>query len=141
MKRDFPLYEGDGIIRGAATPETPADIASSPSMLEGAGKPRLAGPYPDFFEIEKRARGMLVQTIGGLFARLFDWIDASIRRARYRELEKYLGESVDLADLERRLRRIGADRGDQGVPEGLKPPRCGNVATPQRGCQPGLRLR
>lgn len=102
MKRDFPLYEGDGFIRHPAAPEG--------SLLEDAGKTAFAGPFVDFAEIEKRARRDRSVALGGIFSRLFDWIEASVRRAKYRELEKYLGESTDLADLERRLRRLGAER-------------------------------
>jgi hypothetical protein len=102
MKRDFPLYEGDGFIRNPAAPEG--------SLLEDAGKPTRAGPFVDFAEIERQARRDRAMAVGGMFARLFDWIEASLRRAQYRELEQYLGESTDLADLERRLRRIGAER-------------------------------
>jgi hypothetical protein len=102
MKRDFPMYEGDGFVRNPAAPEG--------SLLEDAGKTAFAGPFVDFAEIDKRARRKRVVFLGGMFARLFDRIDASIRRAKYRELEKYLGESTDLADLERRLRHIGTER-------------------------------
>ena len=102
MKRDFPLYEGDGFIRNPAAPEG--------SLLEDAGKPPFAGPFVDFAEIERRVRHDRAMAVGGMLARLFDWIEASVRRAKYRELERYLGESTDLADLEQRLRRLGAER-------------------------------
>ena len=105
MRRGFPMYEGDGFIRNPAMPEG--------SLLEDTGKTTFTGPFVDFAEIEKRARRSRAAALGGMFARLVDRIDASIRRAKYRELEKYLGESTDLADLERRLRRIGAERRSQ----------------------------
>lgn len=104
------MYEGDSIIRSPATPQRPGSARPAPSLLEGMGKEAFGGPYVDFVEVEKRARRIRAQALSGLFARLFDWIDASVRRAKYRELEKYLGESTDLADLERRLRRIGTER-------------------------------
>jgi hypothetical protein len=102
MKRDFPLYEGDGFIRNPAPSES--------SLLEEAGRTAFAGPFVDFAEIEKRARRTRAEALGRMFARLIDWIDARIRRAKYRELKKYLGESTDLADLERRLRGMGAEQ-------------------------------
>lgn len=102
MKYDFPMYEGDGFIRNPVTQEA--------SLLEAAGKTASGRPFADVAEIDKRARHNRAVVLGGMFARLFDWIEASMRRAKYRELEKYLGASTDLADLERRLRRIGTER-------------------------------
>lgn len=104
MKHDFPLYEGDGFIRRHPAPEH--------SLLEDAGKPAFAGPFVDFAEVEMRARHVRAAAVGAMFARFFNWIEAGVRRARYRELERYLGESADLADLERRLQRIGMERRD-----------------------------
>ncbi len=36
----------------------------------------------------------------------FDWIDRSARDARYRQIEGYLSQATDLADLERRQRNL-----------------------------------
>lgn len=46
-----------------------------------------------------------------LISRFFDWLDRSARDARERELDRYLSDSSDLADLERRLRMIGRRSG------------------------------
>ena len=100
MKRDFPMYEGDGFIRNPAAREI--------SLLEDVGKTAFAGPFVDFSEIEKQASRARSQARRGAFARLFDRLEANVHRARYRELEKYLGQSTDRADLERRLRELGA---------------------------------
>ena len=110
MRNDFPMYEGDGIIRSPATPQSHGTAASAPSLLTAAGRTPFAGPFIDICEVEARARQLRADAIGGLFTRLFDWFDARIRRAKYRELEEYLGESTDVADLERRLRHIGHER-------------------------------
>jgi hypothetical protein len=110
MKYDYPMYEGDGIIRSPTIPEVEGRPTSAPSQLESAGKTAFAGPYVDICEIERRARQARAETVGGLFARLFNWLDARVQRANYRELERYLGESTDLADLERRIRRIEGER-------------------------------
>lgn len=110
MRHDFPMYEGDGIFRRPDTPESAGMAASTPSLLKAAGKTPFAGPFIDIREIEARARQLRADTIGGLLTRLFDWFDARVRRARYRDLERYLSESTDVADLERRLRQIGHER-------------------------------
>ena len=102
MKYSLPMYEGDGFLRNPVTP--------AGSLLEDAGKAAFGGPFADFAEIERHARRNRAVVLGGLFARLFDWIEKSVQRAKYREVEKYLGASTDLADLERRLRRIGTER-------------------------------
>ena len=106
MKYDYPMYEGDGFIRSPFVPELTERAVATPSLLESAGKAAFAGPYADLREVERRARQARAETVGALFARLFNWLDACIQRAKYRELERYLGESTDLADLERRIRRI-----------------------------------
>lgn len=106
MRHDYPMYEGDGVIRGPSVPEVAERAVSTPSLLECAGKAAYEGPYVDIGELERRARQARAETLGALFARLFNWLEARIQRAKYRELEQYLGESTDLADLERRIRHI-----------------------------------
>ena len=48
-----------------------------------------------------------------LFERIWDglksvalWIDEKSRQAQYRRVERYLAQSTDLADLERRIRQL-----------------------------------
>ena len=89
MRVEYPLYEGDGIIHA------PLEIRSA-----------FADPIVDLSEIEKFARESRARALAGLITRFLDWVDASIQRAKYRELEDYLSKSTDLADLERRMRRI-----------------------------------
>jgi Protein of unknown function (DUF3563) len=42
---------------------------------------------------------------------VFGWLERNARSAREREVERYLGEATDLADLERRMQEL-TRRGD-----------------------------
>ena len=97
MKREYPLCEGDGLIRSQAESSALPDSEMS------------------LFEIEKAARDYRSRTIAALIYRFLDWIDAGIQRAKYRDLESYLAESTDLADLEHRMRRM------EGEPRNMLP--------------------
>lgn len=97
MKSEYPLYEGDGIIHLQAESSAVPDSGMS------------------LFEIEKAARDYRTRTIAALVSRFLDWIDAGIQRAKYRDLESYLAESTDLADLEHRMRRM------EGEPRNMLP--------------------
>ena len=83
MRATLPLYEGDSLIHyGAARTDV-----SAPSSGMPIGHPAFD---------RSAARGPL--------ARLIDWLIRGIERAHYRELERYLADSTDLCDLERRIR-------------------------------------
>lgn len=49
---------------------------------------------------------MRAELIADLFSRLFRWIDRSLWRARQRDVEHYLSQATDAADLERRMRAL-----------------------------------
>ena len=94
-------------------PETPATKPESAtrSLLAAAGKPAFSGPYADLHLNARRAGVSIVRAAGAVLARFVDWVMESAERARRRELERYLGQSVDLCDLERRMRELERSRG------------------------------
>lgn len=87
MTARVPIYEGDGLLRKA-----PAK-ATRPSRTEAE-------------RVERRARELRAELIADLFSRLFRWIERSFWRARQRDLEHYLSQATDAADLERRMRAL-----------------------------------
>jgi hypothetical protein len=95
-------------------PEEPAKnpakaTCSSSSLLAAAGKASFSGPYADL-HVGGPARRSPARVFLAAFARFVDWLMDSAERARCRELERHLGKSVDLYDLERRLRELERDR-------------------------------
>lgn len=58
MKRDFPMYEGDGIIRGSATLGLTPIAAAEPSLLAGAGIAPFAGPFADIRQCTMREHSL-----------------------------------------------------------------------------------
>lgn len=109
MKSEYPLYEGDGIIRSPAESSTAAFEGGAESVSNMAGSSAFSGPDTNLFEIEKAAREYRSRTLAALVSRFLDWIDAGIQRAKYRDLESYLAKSTDLADLEHRMRRMESE--------------------------------
>lgn len=91
-------------------PETPAKTEPTRlgSLLTAAGKPAFAGPYADLHMSDRPKHSNAVLAALGRFV---DWVMNSAERARQRELERYLGKSVDLYDLERRLRELERGNG------------------------------
>ncbi|MBI4292574.1 MAG: DUF3563 family protein [Betaproteobacteria bacterium] len=77
------LYEGDSLIH-----KMPMRSESSDADAGAENPWKLASP------------------IVAAFQSFFDWIDRSARDARYRQIEGYLSQSTDLADLERRQRNL-----------------------------------
>jgi hypothetical protein len=49
------------------------------------------------------------EALRALFPKLASWFEASVERARRREIEAYLSRSTDIADLERRILRLQRD--------------------------------
>lgn len=77
-----PMYEGDSIVHYRAN---------------------VALPESSF---PPRPRRSLWAAIRKAMASLFGWLEASADRARYRELERYLADSGDVFELERRIRSV-----------------------------------
>ncbi|HEY6862546.1 MAG TPA: DUF3563 family protein [Burkholderiales bacterium] len=86
MRTTYPLYEGDGYLRTAARNEKPSGV--------------------DTRAIEARARALRGETLKALVARFGQWLEASLRPGPRRDVEAYLAQSTDHADLERRLRDV-----------------------------------
>jgi hypothetical protein len=84
------------------------------SLLESAGRPRLAGPYRelDLSVIEASARRVRSEYLATLLRRLFDWLAQGAHRSRQRRIEQYLANATDLADVEHRM-RVLARRGSE----------------------------
>jgi hypothetical protein len=80
----LPIYEGDSIIHYGATGaaskvSSPASVPAKPSLWAAAG-----------------------HAVAGFFR----WLEKGAERARYRQLERYLAESGDVFELERRMRKV-----------------------------------
>lgn len=84
MRSEFPLYEGCSTIR----------LDGLPAMTERL----LTAP--------KQSRRSPLAVIGDAVRDLFRRLEASAHRMRYRELERYLADSGDVVELERRMRNI-----------------------------------
>jgi uncharacterized protein DUF3563 len=91
MRTTYPLYEGDGYLHFRATPAS-------------ARKPELSGA--DIRAIEARARALRREAVSALLARFGQWLEAKLRPGVRRDVEAYLAQSTDHADLERRLRDV-----------------------------------
>jgi len=84
MRTEFRLHEGSSIIRWDGLPV----------MLERV----LAAP--------RRFRRSPLAAVGDALRGLFHRLEASAYRMRYREIERYLADSCDVVELERRMRDI-----------------------------------
>lgn len=91
MNITYPLYEGDGYLH-------PRAAAAS------ARKPELSGA--DIRAIEARARALRREAVSALLTRFGQWLEARLRPGVRRDVEAYLAQSTDHADLERRLRDV-----------------------------------
>jgi len=94
----------------ARVPIRPSDDLLQVALANAATPARSrAIPEPahaDVQEIERRAREMRAELVADLFSRLFRWIERSLWRARQRDVEHYLSQATDAADLERRMRAL-----------------------------------
>jgi len=84
MRSEFPLYEGCSTIRLDGLPAMSARELTAP----------------------KQSRRSPLAAIGDAVRDLFRRLEASAHRMRYRELERYLADSGDVVELERRMRNI-----------------------------------
>jgi hypothetical protein len=88
MRASIPLYDGDSIIHYSGAVALPSTVRSAP--------PRKQSLW-----------GAVTSKVSGFFL----WLERSAERARYRELERFLGEATDVCDLERRIRDVEQSRG------------------------------
>lgn len=84
MRTEFRLYEGSSTIR----------FDGLPVMFERVLAAR------------RRFRRSPLAMIGNAVRDLFRRLETSAHRMRYRELERYLADSNDVVELERRMRNI-----------------------------------
>ncbi|MGB7540953.1 MAG: DUF3563 family protein [Burkholderiales bacterium] len=96
MKTPIPLYEGDGYIhyQEGRTAESPAPA-----------RPSDAAQAVDFQAIE-HARELRSVAVGEAFHKFAAWLVRKLRDAQRSEVDAYLSQSTDLADLEQRLKHI-----------------------------------
>lgn len=87
------MYEGDSVLRFA--PESRATVRTTTVNT------RVAGP------VQHRVRhGAIKALFGAIWNALRSavlWLDEKSQDAHYRQVERYLAQSTDHADLERRL--------------------------------------
>ena len=112
VKLQFPLYEGDSIIRYGPT-TSPDPVAgrqqahSTPKILQRSSTAAATShPALDLPEIEARARALRAAAIADLASRAWTWLGTYFERARRRREEEYLARSQSLAELEHRLRKL-----------------------------------
>ncbi|HVC11646.1 MAG TPA: DUF3563 family protein [Burkholderiales bacterium] len=77
--------------------------AAAKSQLEAAGKSTLAAPYVDMPGVLASAERARSEEFGRLARTLIGWLKAGLKRAYQSDVERYLAQATDLADLERRL--------------------------------------
>lgn len=106
------LYESDGVIRFAPRAPRVRAAVKSQGKTPGQGTKRAAQPLAALGKRRTRhgaiaKGGMLV--MGAIWNALRStvlWIDEKSREGHYRQIESYLAQSTDHADLERRLRDL-----------------------------------
>jgi hypothetical protein len=107
MKHEVPLYEGDSIIRHG--PSTPPETRSGKEQVDSTADLLRRTKTPDaleLIEIEARARALRAATIADLLGRFWTWLGMRLERAHRRRVEEYLARAQNLAELERRLRKL-----------------------------------
>ena len=83
MKRTgYPLYEGDGFIRPAGFDPVALDT------------------------IEREARALRGDHLGGMLEQALDWLEHLVWRARQRDVSDFLAGAKDHADLEQRMKSL-----------------------------------
>jgi hypothetical protein len=91
----YLMYEGDGLIHAA-----PGGADDSPA---GATVPAAESERPQAGPDVANRRA---QAMRAFFPKLALWLNNRIHFARMREIESYLAQATDLADLERRIAKI-----------------------------------
>jgi len=100
------LYEGDSVVHSMPV------IASVKARMQKSGGAAAAANQESIFESSDLASNeikgwkLLFQAIGKGITAAADWIDRKARDAHYRQIEGYLSQATDHADLERRLRDL-----------------------------------
>lgn len=110
MSASIFMYEGDGLLHSA--PRRPATLgappvgprvapnkAATPARNEPATE--TAPPVPAADTVERRS-----EALRWFFPKIGAWLADRAYFARMREVEAFLSEATDAADLETRIRRI-----------------------------------
>src|SRR5271165_24038 len=84
------------------------EVDSGANLMRSNMEP--AGAYYSVVELERQARAMRAAYVFELLKWMLSAIDNWFARRAQRELEDYLAESQNLADLEARMRRYAARR-------------------------------
>jgi hypothetical protein len=93
-----PIHPSDDLLQVALA------NAAKPARSRVDAIPELS--HADVLEIERRARELRAELIADLFARVGRWIERALWRAAQRDVEYYLSQATDAADLERRMRTL-----------------------------------
>ncbi len=102
------LYEGDGVIH------TMPVISGIQARMKGgvaAAQPALG--TATLGRAQLRAWSSLLSPIVAAIKFAAQWLDRKSRDAHYRQIEGYLSQATDHADLERRLRDL--ERGNRFI--------------------------
>jgi hypothetical protein len=90
------MYEGDGLIHTAPhttrTAKPRPEAAATPPQAPIAGSPAMA---------ERKG-----EALRSFFPKIGAWLADRVYFARMREVEAYLAQATDSADLEQRIRRL-----------------------------------
>jgi hypothetical protein len=91
-----------------AAPERARADPENPDFSRWAGTDLT---HEDMMAIEREARAMRARVMAMMIRRAWRAIERAVWRMRQRDLEKYLAQSSNLADLERRIRDLERNRG------------------------------
>jgi hypothetical protein len=109
MRITGPLYEGDGFIhRWVASKRVAGALAKSANQAQRDVEPRANADRSgfDFGSMEQAPRQMRAEAIAWFVRNTLERIGRWARRARQRDRDAFLAQSIDLADLERRTRLL-----------------------------------
>ncbi len=101
------LYEGDSVIRFA--PGVRAAVRTRGKTSTQGTKTQRATQPPHSLGKRRTRRGAIEVLIGAIWNALRSlglWIEEKSSQARYRQVEIYLAQSSNHADLERRMREL-----------------------------------
>jgi hypothetical protein len=101
-----PIYEGDGLLRDTLA----RAAARAPAGGERAATESLEPSHDQIQEIERLARQLRADVIADFVVGAFRWIERVLWRAQRRDVEHYLSQATDAADLERRMRSLERQR-------------------------------
>lgn len=109
MRITGPLYEGDGLIHLWAGSKRTAGALAKAGKGALRETERLQATTPaatDFSAIERGARRMRAAAVAWVVQNAFGAIERWAQRGRRREIDAYLAQATDPADLEHRMRQL-----------------------------------